>query len=234
MVFEGEFYKHKELTGKIKEYSFDDELEFEGEYLYGKKHGYGKEYYKGKLEFEGEYYYNEKWKGKEYKYNYESKELEREYEYLLGKKNGKALEYFEDGKIKFEGEYINGLKWNGKGYDSDGNLVYEIKNGIKTEKEYSEQKNSSKGLPKLICNFEEGNDAQKNYCIELRDNYTHDKMVTYEIKSCLNATFSIELNLNGNVYQIQNNFNESEMKKEMQNSLIKIYKLLDEEDKDLE
>ena len=43
-------------NGKVKEYYYNDNLEFEGEYLKGEKHGIGKEYYRnGKLKFEGEY-----------------------------------------------------------------------------------------------------------------------------------------------------------------------------------
>ena len=44
-------------NGKVKEYYYDGKLIFEGEYLNGKKNGYGKDYYydNGKLEFEGEY-----------------------------------------------------------------------------------------------------------------------------------------------------------------------------------
>ena len=30
-----------------------------------------------------------------------------------------------------EGEYINGKKWNEKGYDNKGNIIYEIKNGVR-------------------------------------------------------------------------------------------------------
>ena len=54
------FYSKKyivyEKNGKGKEYNgYDDSLEFEGEYLNGKRNGKGKEYYNGKLTFEGEY-----------------------------------------------------------------------------------------------------------------------------------------------------------------------------------
>ena len=43
--------------GKGKEYNYDGDLIFEGEYLNGKRNGKGKEYdyYDGKLIFEGEY-----------------------------------------------------------------------------------------------------------------------------------------------------------------------------------
>ena len=43
-------------NGKVKEYNYDGIIEFEGEYLNGKRNGKGKEYnYDGTLKFEGEY-----------------------------------------------------------------------------------------------------------------------------------------------------------------------------------
>ena len=42
-------------NGKVKEY-FDDKLQFEGEYLNGKRNRKGKEYdFSGNIKFEGEY-----------------------------------------------------------------------------------------------------------------------------------------------------------------------------------
>ena len=72
-------------------------------------------------------------KGKEY---YNNGKLEFEVEYLNGKRNGKGKEYYENGKLKFEGEYKNDLKWNGKGYDLLGNIIYELKDGKGSIKEY--------------------------------------------------------------------------------------------------
>ena len=72
-------------NGKVKEYNWDAQLEFEGEYLNGRKNGKGKEYdWKGTLIYEGEY--------------------------LNGKKNGKGKEYNDDGDLIFEGEFLNGKK----------------------------------------------------------------------------------------------------------------------------
>ena len=68
-------------------------MEFEGEYLNGKKNGKGKEYCYDNLKYEGEY--------------------------LNGKRNGKGKEYDGFGKIKFEGEYLNGERWNGYGEQYD-------------------------------------------------------------------------------------------------------------------
>ena len=85
------------VKGKV--YYGNGKLEFEGEYLNGKKNGKGKEYFdNGKLRFEGYY--------------------------LNGKRNGKGKEY-SNGKLIFEGEYLNGKRWNGKEYDYDGKLIYE-------------------------------------------------------------------------------------------------------------
>ena len=68
-----------------------NKLEFEGEYLNGKKNGKGKSYDKnGKLYFEGEY-------------------LDGNYH------NGKLTKYDENGELLFEGEYINGKMMNGQG-----------------------------------------------------------------------------------------------------------------------
>ena len=57
------------LTNKSLGYNFEEKvLKYEGEYLNGKRHGKGKEYYNGKLKYEGEYLYGKRWfgKGKEY------------------------------------------------------------------------------------------------------------------------------------------------------------------------
>ena len=69
--------------GKGKEYNCYNELEFQGEYLNGKRNGKGKEYSKGNIIFEGEYLNGYRWNGKSKKYNLEH-ELESEVEYLNG------------------------------------------------------------------------------------------------------------------------------------------------------
>ena len=85
---------------------------YEGEYLNGEPHGKGKEYddFDGNLEYEGEY--------------------------INGKRNGKGKEYYSKRRLKFEGEYLNGKRWEGKGYDTNNNVVYELKNGKGLVKEY--------------------------------------------------------------------------------------------------
>ena len=90
-------------NGKVKEYYHGGKLQFEGEYLNGKRNGVGKSYYEeGEIGFIG-IYLNEE--GGE---NVEAKgELEYEGEYLNGKKNGKGKEY-ANGKLEYEGEFLNG------------------------------------------------------------------------------------------------------------------------------
>ena len=72
---------------------------FEGEYLNGKKNGFGKEYIKSSF-YEP---YEDKTGSK----------LIFEGQYLNGVKNGKGREYNEEGNILFEGEFKNGNRWNG-------------------------------------------------------------------------------------------------------------------------
>ena len=75
----------------MKKYNNYGKLEFEGEYLNGKRNGKGKEYFNRRLEFEGEYLDEKKIGGK----------IEvKEYDFI--------------GRLLFEGEYLNGKKWKGK------------------------------------------------------------------------------------------------------------------------
>ena len=122
-----------------KEYNGDGELEFEGEYLYGKEwdgkgynlnnnieyvlykgKGYVKKYYNnGILMFEGEYLNGKRnGKGKEY-YRYGKLEFEGEYLYDQ-KRKGKL---YINNKLEYNGEYLYNKKWNGKGYDENGNII---------------------------------------------------------------------------------------------------------------
>ena len=127
-------YELKDGKGKMKEFDeYNGKLEFEGEYLYGKRNGKGIEYWdNGKVIFEGEYLDGKpNGKGKEYYYN---GTLSFEGEYLYDYKiKGK---YYINEKLEYEGEYLYGKKWNGKGYDENGNIVYEIINGNGKVKEY--------------------------------------------------------------------------------------------------
>jgi len=106
-------YKIIEKNGNGKEYELDTNiLIFNGEYLNGKRHGIGIEFYdNGELKFEGKY--------------------------LNGKRHGIGKEYDDNGEIVFEGEYLNGKRWNGKVYSNDDDyLEFELKNGCGKIKEY--------------------------------------------------------------------------------------------------
>ena len=61
------FFEIKDGKGYIKEFYYDNNIKYEGEYLNGERNGKGKEYYpKNKLEFEGEYLNNKRLNGKRY------------------------------------------------------------------------------------------------------------------------------------------------------------------------
>ena len=76
--------------------------------------------------------------------------------------------------------------------------------------------------PKLICYFEQGNEEQKEYCLKLKDNFYHEKMISYTISS--GKSFSIFLKINTILHQIHSVYKPEEMEK----SLDKMYSLLDE------
>ena len=106
---------------KGKEYNFNKELIFEGEYFNGYRIK-GKEYFKKKLEFEGDYLLNKKWNGKGY-------DAQGKVIYELKNGNGKVKEYNYFDNLIFEGEYLNGIKWttNGPQKSCFMNGLYELK-----------------------------------------------------------------------------------------------------------
>ena len=160
-IFSGRFivYENKRKENglkKGKEYdSIKKLLIYNGKYLNGERNGKGEEYdFFGEVIFKGEYKKGKKWNGKLNSYELKdgkgyAKEYDKFYyafegEYLNGERNGKGKEYYylernnnDNIKIKFEGEYKNGKRWNGFGYDTNNNLVYELKNGKGYVKEYS-------------------------------------------------------------------------------------------------
>ena len=94
---------------------------FEGEFLFGKKNGKGKEYYyNGKLKFEGEYLEGKRLKG--IGYDIKGK-------IILELKYKQGEEYYDNGNLKFFGEYYNGKRWNGEIYNNQGEKINEIKYG---------------------------------------------------------------------------------------------------------
>ena len=92
-------------NGKYKDYSYlYGYLEFDGNLVNGEINGYGKKYYSnGHLNFEGMY--------------------------LNGIKNGFGKEYYSNGNLKFEGIYKDNMEWDGNGFNTNGEFVYEIKDG---------------------------------------------------------------------------------------------------------
>ena len=105
---------------------------YEGEYLNGLKNGKGKDYnsINGMLEFDGEYLHGRKWFGKITKYD-QYKNLIFEGYYQNGEINGSAKEYTnslsQNVYCVFDGEYLNGKKWNSKRikiYDSNYESEY--------------------------------------------------------------------------------------------------------------
>ena len=125
-------YLYGKKHRKVKEYTskhFDSILNFEGEYLCGKKFK-GKEYYEGKLTFDGEFlddveniffFDADEYKGKKYKRGkllFEGELNKRKY--WTGKK------YRENSECELEGEYLNGKKYGKwKEYNNEGNLEFE-------------------------------------------------------------------------------------------------------------
>ena len=80
-------------------------------------------------------------------------------------------------------------------------------------------------LPTLICTVEPKNEAQKQYCIKLKDNFNYPTSVKYEIKAYAGSTFNILLAIQGNNHSIQTTLNESD-ENEVKNNLQKIYDIL--------
>ena len=118
-MFLSQKYFVGERNRKGKEYTIiNNNLIFEGDYIDGKRTGYGKEYYEEKFEDKMII----KYKGK----------------YLNGKRNGKGVEYYNNGEIKFEGIYLFGQRYKGKGYDSNGKNIYELEEGKGYIKEFDD------------------------------------------------------------------------------------------------
>ena len=101
----------------------------ESEYLYGELNGKQKIYVNDKLIFEGEYI-NGELNGKV--------KIRDKFEGEYIDNHIKKGRYYINGKLEYEGDYLFGKKWNGKGYDENGNVIYELKNGNGTSREYNE------------------------------------------------------------------------------------------------
>jgi len=115
-------FEIKNGSGKGKEYDFNGNLIYEGEYLNGVKNGKGKENIQNELFFEGEYLDGKRWNGiiKITKVDRYGNETIYEGELKDGQKHGKGKEYDYE-RLKFEGEYLNGSR-HGKGKEYFNNL----------------------------------------------------------------------------------------------------------------
>ena len=80
--------------------------------------------------------------------------------------------------------------------------------------------------PTLICLFKTGDEEQKNYCIKLKDNFQHAKSIRFEIKSLPDTEFLIQLKIKDTIHKIQETPVYTD--EEMNSTLNKMYKLLDE------
>ena len=87
----------------------------------------------------------------------------------------------------------------------------------------NEVKDPTQNLPKITCIVESRNEQQKNYCLNLKEQFKPKNTVMYEIKSYPGSAFSIILTIKGQQHAIQTVYDESEL----QNSLNKMYQLLD-------
>ena len=163
--FDG-FYLNGKRHGYGKLFNgFSNILSYEGDFSFGMKNGFGREYINGALYYEGEFMNDEKnGKGKIYYSNgqihkegvfhndslikgkiYSVKGIleEVEYNYYFNNNDStykhlwRGIEY-EKGIIKYKGDKVNGKMWNGIGYDPMGNKAYEIKYGKGRIKKYYE------------------------------------------------------------------------------------------------
>ena len=108
LIYEGEFLNGKR-NGYGKEYDTIKQLIFEGIFLNGKQwNGKGVEFHCGRVIYEGEFLHGER-NGKGEEYNLKGDKI-LEGEFLKGKRNGEGKEYYGvfPNKLKFEGVYLNG------------------------------------------------------------------------------------------------------------------------------
>ena len=83
--------------------------------------------------------------------------------------------------------------------------------------------------PSLLFFFEVGNEAQKQYCIRLKDNYNNDnKTIRYIIQCVTDSPFAVYFIINNKRYKIQTIFDDSD--ESLNETLNKIYELVDAED----
>ena len=122
LEFEGS-YKYGQKHGQHKWWYSNGQLEFEENYIYGKKHGVFKGWWKnGKLDYEGLFQYNQRdsiWKA-----YYENGQLRQETDFLLQRKLSEQC-FEENGDLADCEEDIQGIWWwkDEKCFDEEGNAI---------------------------------------------------------------------------------------------------------------
>ena len=147
--------KNGKICGKCKEFDFEGNMIYEGEYQNEKRHGNGKEYTNNNIDFEGEFKEGKRWNGIANQFNMNGKVV-YDCTYQNGKIfNGKEYKYFDDEiKLRTEAEYKEGLLWNAKGYNKKSvfsNIDFEISNGNGVMKDYY-----SDNVLKSVINYKNG------------------------------------------------------------------------------
>ena len=126
LVFKG-FYTDEYRNGPGEEYHLNNQLKFQGNFVYGGKE-LGKEFFwNGVIQYDGNYINNKKWNGIGYDIN------QRQIYNIINGACDNVVEYDDYGQIIYEGPYKNGDRCGrGKEY-KDGALVFEgnFKNGKK-------------------------------------------------------------------------------------------------------
>ena len=84
--------------------------------------------------------------------------------------------------------------------------------------------NETKDIPTMLCFFETSNEAQKNYCLKLKDNFKHTQKIAFEIRSLHGVSFSVKFKVNGKIHEIQKSFDSTEGA--MNQALQQMYDLL--------
>jgi hypothetical protein len=75
------------------------------------------------------------------------------------------------------------------------------------------QEENVEELPKLTCIFEPDNEEQKNYLLQMKDNFNPEYNVKYLIKSGPDEIYTVKLEIKGMIHTIEDHFDEKQMEK---------------------
>ena len=107
---------------------------------------------------------------------------------------------------------FDGFKWNISHENYFLHITFgecKLLSDIKGSQIYTVLNTKDNVIPVLLCFFEIGNEEQKQYCFNLKDNFKNEKVIRYEIRSFLGIKFSIFFLLNRKAHEIQSNFENS-------------------------